>query len=308
MLKSLLVAAVIAALTFGAAQAKKTPLPPTFAERQGLVFSHGKHVDEQSMTCDKCHNAAASKDGWDDLLPSHKQCAECHDVQAADQCKTCHRNETPKLGERITRYSPKFSHVRHLEQGKLACTTCHANLDAPLTAEKSAHVPGMTECMSCHTQQLVKNDCAICHLPSDKLRPRDHNLNWINRHGGEAQGERDSRCAVCHNTNQTVADACERCHQGDAMTSPHPRNYIARHGQEAHLSDVKCSTCHEQRDFCNSCHSQNHLLPPDHMKPNWAVRNQGGEHATQAGFDLESCMSCHDVPGQDPVCVQCHGK
>jgi hypothetical protein len=307
-LKSLLALTIIAALSLGVALAKKTPVPASSAERHGLKFSHSQHVDEQAVACDKCHNAKASKDGWDDLLPTHKECAECHDVKEATGCKTCHLNANPTPGPRVTRYSPKFSHVRHLEQGKLECVSCHAKLDEPLANGKFGHLPGMNDCMACHSQKLVKNECATCHLPSDQLAPRDHKLNWIYRHGVEAKADRDTRCMTCHNVNQNVADQCERCHQGDAITSPHPRNYIARHGQEAHQSDLQCSACHEQREFCNSCHRQNNMVPPDHMKPNWAVRGTGGEHTSQAGFDLESCMSCHDVPGQDPVCVQCHGK
>lgn len=306
--KIISVAIVVALLMLTVAQARKTPAPQTSAERRGLRFSHGQHT-EAGAECAKCHNAKASQDGWDDLLPGHKQCSECHDVQAADQCKTCHLSDKPEAGPRITRFSPRFGHVRHLEKGGLACDACHTKLDEPLDGARAGHLPHMPECMECHNQKLVKNDCAVCHLPADQLRPRDHTLNWIYKHGVTAAGERDEACNICHGTQQTRVMQCETCHQGDAISSPHPRDYVTRHGADAHLSDVQCSSCHEQRDFCVSCHRANNLVPPNHFPASrWANRQDGGDHTSQASFDLEGCMACHDVSGQDPVCAQCHGK
>ncbi|HEY3295560.1 MAG TPA: cytochrome c3 family protein [bacterium] len=277
------------------------------ATRRELKFSHGFH-QEQGITCDQCHvNAKTSATGKDDLLPGHAQCSQCHDVQKTTECSTCHLSQAPKPSARIVDYSPKFSHQRHIEQGKLECTLCHTNLDSALTPHQMGHGPNMGECMTCHDQQLVKNDCSTCHLPTDKLKPEDHNLNWVYRHGMAASSMTDVRCMMCHNTNQNAAMDCNRCHNGDQITNPHPRDYVTRHGADAHLSDVQCNVCHEV-SYCNDCHAQRQLVPPSHFKPNWANRTTGGDHKDRAEFDLESCMSCHDRPNAEPVCVQCHGK
>ena len=288
-----------------AAQARpKTELSAT---RRELKFSHSFHQG-QDVTCDACHvNVKSSTTGKDDLLPTHKQCAECHDVQDAAKCSTCHLSGAPKLSARITDYSPKFSHQRHIDQGKIECTVCHTNLDSAVTRHQVGHIPDMAQCVNCHEQRSVKTDCAVCHLPKDKLTPDDHDLNWTYRHGIQASSMSDTRCIMCHNTNQSVAMDCNRCHNGDQITSPHPRDYVSRHGADAHLSDVECSVCHET-SYCNNCHAQRQLIPPSHFHANWAVPGTGGEHRDRAEFDLESCMSCHDQPNQEPVCIRCHGK
>jgi hypothetical protein len=271
----------------------------TSADRRELKFSHKLHTDN-NLDCQACHDAAKSAAGTDDLLPKHANCADCHDVQAADNCKMCHLNAAPKLSARITSYSVKFSHDKHLG-ADLKCTTCHANLDAALSKDRAGHLPVMADCMTCHEQKQAKTDCKVCHLPTDDLKPNDHKLDWTNRHGLFATGSQES-CKQCHKT-----DDCQKCHNGDIVFSPHPRNYVARHGQDAHLSDMNCSVCHDQTSFCNACHRQMNVLPKGHFTANWATP-QGGEHADQAAFDLESCIACHDQPNKQPVCARCHQK
>ena len=36
------------------------------------------------------------------------------------------------------------------------------------------------------------------------------------------------------------------------------------------------------------------------------VGSGGGRHAELARRDIESCMTCHDARGGDPVCITCH--
>jgi hypothetical protein len=285
---------------YAAVAAPARTVGQTSAQMRELNFSHSQHV-EAGLECSKCHAAQTSTSGTDDLLPGHSVCVECHDVTKADNCKTCHQASSPKLSTRITSPSPIFSHERHLSKGKLKCADCHANLDSVLLAGQTAHVPRMADCLSCHTRQHVKAECRTCHLPTDDLTPADHKLDWVHAHGAVANS--DESCNLCHG-----ADHCLRCHNGDPVFNPHPRNYISRHGQDAHLSDIECSVCHDARDFCVSCHRRLNVLPAGHFKPNWVNREDGGEHATEAAFDLESCMACHDVPGQQPVCARCHAK
>jgi len=303
-LKSLPLAAVCLMLVVTAFG--KMKMEPS-ATRRELKFSHRFHK-EQGITCDQCHvNAKTSTTGKDDLLPGHAQCTQCHDVQKTSECTTCHLSQAPKSSARITDYSPKFSHQRHLDQGKLDCVLCHADLDSAITRHEVGHLPAMTQCMACHDQRSVKNDCRACHLPKDKLTPDDHDMDWVYRHGISASSMTDARCMQCHNTNQSAAMDCNKCHNGDQITNPHPRDYISRHGADAHLSDVECNVCHET-SYCNNCHAQRQIVPPSHFDANWAVPGTGGEHRDRAEFDLESCMSCHDRPNEEPVCVRCHGK
>ncbi|MFZ5433371.1 MAG: cytochrome c3 family protein [Calditrichota bacterium] len=296
-----LLAAVLLLIIGGLLMAAAAPTSPakTAAEMRGLTFNHALH-ESQGLDCDACHSAATSTSGTDDLLPKHPQCSDCHDVEEAAGCTMCHLNASPALSPRVTDYSPKFDHKRHIEAGKQTCAACHANLDAPLTEGKTGHLPAMAECMDCHTTDRVKNECLTCHSAKEDLVPANHKLEWINAHGIAATTE--SECAMCHKT-----DDCQKCHNGDQVFMPHPRNYIARHGQDAHLADISCSVCHDERDFCTSCHRQMNVLPADHFKPGWATMS-GGDHADQARFDLDNCLACHDTPGQQPVCARCHTK
>ena len=282
-----------------AAFALSLPASQPAAERRGLIFDHDKHA-QQGFECLACHDAQKSTTGRDDLLPGHDICNQCHEIEIENECATCHRNPEPRLSPRVKDYSPKFSHERHNVAAKIECTICHTGLDAPIPDDKLGSFPKMAECMECHTTRRVKNECLTCHAATDDLQPADHKLDWLNHHGIAASGE--SECAQCHKT-----DDCQKCHSGDPVFNPHPRNYISRHGQDAHLSDISCSVCHDQRDYCVSCHRQMNVLPADHFKPGWVTAG-GGAHSEQASFDLESCMACHDTPGLQPTCARCHTK
>jgi hypothetical protein len=95
----------------------------------------------------------------------------------------------------------------------------------------------------------------------------------------------------------------------------HSLNYRYTHGLEAKSHQADCYTCHSAREFCAECHTAGGLIDPNGVKPAWhlgagfttiGVGSGGGRHAEFARRDIESCVSCHDVRGGDPVCVQCH--
>lgn len=284
------------------AQTSHSGKPVTAAAARGLIFDHAFHRTDAELECAACHAATTSTTGKDDLLPGHGQCGDCHGVDDTDECSMCHLADEPGLSPRVREFSPKFNHEVHIAQGKITCDACHTDLDAPLPPEQVGHLPMMSQCMTCHDQKRVTNECAACHLPTEDLEPADHKLNWEFLHGISASTSQEE-CALCH----SVAEDCQACHNGDEVSSPHPRNYVSTHGLDAHLSDIACGVCHEQRDFCNECHRSFNVLPADHFRPGW-VTASGGDHSDQATFDLESCMSCHETPNQEPVCAQCHGE
>lgn len=269
------------------------------------AFSHAVHI-EQGLECSACHvGVETSKAGTDNLMPKWSACADCHE----------HNDLAGKgiaLGEPydgfilkvISDYSPGFGHQRHLSNAKLACTACHNNLDEPISAKQSGRFPTMSECMDCHVTRAVAMECNTCHLPGEKLVPDDHAVMWDQRHGIEAAAA-NANCSMCHISGSKLD--CQSCHQGDAVFNPHPKNYLSRHGHDAHLSDFRCGTCHEQRSFCVDCHAQMNILPADHFRPGFLTAT-GGRHAEAAEFDLESCMSCHDTPRREPTCVRCHAN
>jgi hypothetical protein len=300
---------ILLTLCFAAAQAWSAPKTSTMAEQRGLIFSHTLHVESNGLDCATCHvGVEKSRTGGDNLLAGHSQCAACHDVAAPSTCTMCHLSATPAPQPPISDYSAKFGHLTHVASAKLECAACHQDLDTPAAADHRGHFPSMSECMACHEQHQVSTACATCHTSTENLKPRDHLVNWLNSHGTEASLEQESRCNQCHNRIGSKAPDCQNCHNGDPVVSPHPRNYMSRHGQDAHLTDVTCTVCHEGLDDCNTCHREMNVYPSNHQRAGWAIPGEGGEHTSEAAADLESCMSCHETPGHDPVCVRCHGK
>lgn len=274
----------------------------TSAETRQLKFDHAFHKTNAGLACDACH-ASASKSGTgrDDLLPAHAQCTDCHSVDKPGECRVCHFSDTPSLSPRVSGYSPKFSHQRHVGPAAIQCEVCHKDLDSKYESTLAGHFPNMAACMDCHRERLVSNECSKCHEPTENLVPADHRNDWMRLHG-LASAESEARCATCHN----IAEDCQGCHQGDPIVNPHPRDYVFKHGQDAHLSDLRCGTCHEERSFCNECHTAMNILPANHFRPGW-VTASGGKHADEAQFDLESCMACHETHGRQPICARCHG-
>jgi hypothetical protein len=73
-------------------------------------------------------------------------------------------------------------------------------------------------------------------------------------------------------------------------------------------------SCHSEQTFCSQCHEAGSGVA-GMFKPTWhstagfttaGVGSGGGLHADMARRDIESCVSCHDVQGADPVCITCH--
>ncbi|MBL0060703.1 MAG: cytochrome c3 family protein [bacterium] len=267
------------------------------------AFKHSVHVTDNNLECTYCHvGADKSTKGMDNLMPQLAVCADCHGTEDI-------ANKGVHLAFAVdgflgieNDYRPAFPHQRHLENAKLECTTCHANLDEPLTDGREMHAPMMSECMDCHAKRSVAMECNTCHLPGEELKPDNHTAMWKQEHGIESASA-NANCTMCHQSG-TKLD-CQACHQGDAVINPHPRNYMSSHGQDAHMSDMRCGTCHEQRSFCLDCHRDMNILPADHFRAGF-VTSTGGTHGDAAEFDLESCMSCHDTPNAEPTCARCH--
>jgi len=262
------------------------------------AFKHGQHTD---LDCAHCHSGVAnSVAGTDNLLPTWNACSECHsEADVANKGIALGEQKDGFVFKYIADYSPIFRHKRHLENAKLECAACHTNLD-----EAVNHFPRMADCMKCHSERAVAMECNTCHLPGERLKPENHNVLWVQRHGG-ASMDLNANCTMCHASGSDLD--CQSCHQGDAVINPHPRNFLNSHGQDAHLSDMRCGTCHEQRSFCLDCHRDMNVLPNDHFRPGFVTPN-GGTHGESAEFDLESCMSCHDTPNSEPTCARCHAK
>lgn len=267
----------------------------------GLNFDHVLHVEDVELLCDDCHSGVeASVSGLDDLLPDKDVCADCHEVDDDDECGTCHTNvdEAAAL-ERITTYSEKFSHQRHLTNG-LECNDCHAALLQPDMVEVEA-IPTMVGCLDCHESQSVTQECSSCHLADAVLLPETHAGDFLHTHGIVARLDAHEtlsrmQCQTCHEPSY-----CQDCHEGDNVDrTTHPLNYEFTHALDARNLQPNCYTCHADVTFCGDCHAENQVLPQTH-RPGWAIPGDGGLHRFEASADLNSCISCH----QDDAATTC---
>lgn len=303
-----------------------------------LKFSHKFHVDEQGIACEDCHNTVrASTSLSKKLLGDHASCQTCHEEQLTNDCAFCHT--TPDDIVPIPHATPEliFSHEIHMAQN-LKCQSCHTGIEN-VELGSSAPTPSMTSCMTCHTEQKISTNCETCHTNFASLVPDDHLVaNFRRSHKELARiAMMDVSCAACH----TSESFCQDCHSGaelmgfglrrDLMTDPsvrssvkdspkqlrlqqvHGLNYRFTHGIDAKSRLYDCSSCHEQQSFCAACHqaggnvTQSKFKPQNHV-PGFATLpgTNGGPHAQLARRDIENCMTCHDVQGNDPTCFMCH--
>jgi hypothetical protein len=304
-----------------------------------LKFSHARHVKENGIECADCHTAAAtSKLSGDNLIANHDNCKMCHEDKLSADCKYCHTTEDivaiPNPPRELT-----FSHEKHAGAQKLKCESCHEGMPEATTATAN-HLPGMTTCTSCHTEKKISTNCETCHKNFTSLIPADHRTGEFRKdHAKRTRlGDENVSCAVCH-----ADQFCQDCHTGDElrsfgstrdlMTDPshwtsvkdspkplrvqrtHSLNYKYSHGIDVKSRFLDCSTCHDAQTFCAECHeaggniTQMKFKPASHMKAGFVTIGRGsggGLHGEMARRDIESCASCHDVHGNDPVCLTCH--
>lgn len=175
-------------------------------------------------------------------------------------------------------------------------------------AEKTSHVE--------YSGMEIK-ECSSCHK-SEGVAP-NHDSDWVRGHRLVA-GKANSKCKECHQQSW-----CLDCHQGggsgdnltvdnfgrDYKPKSHRSDFIGLHPLKAKDSPQQCYRCHDQKSFCNSCHSRfpmgslrikSHLmLGPNGQQYSFAI----GEHSTEARRNLQSCAACHP---EGDVCIQCHSS
>ena len=306
-----------------------------------IKFSHKLHA-ENGVDCADCHSAVPTSTKLSDrLLPSHDDCANCHDVEDEKNCKTCHYED---VNEALIQQKPDniyFNHSLHVGKNKIKCQTCHKGISEVDYAFKAKQTnPMMEDCYSCHNNKSVAtSNCESCHVSTVNLIPVSHRVpSWKTNHKFAANSL-NANCVMCHDNS-----SCQECHVATNMitennsknnfykpyspsnfvdgtkqqqiTRVHELGYRFTHGMDAKGKTAECQTCHEVDTFCASCHQGDNadyslggVEPVSHLKPNFVtigVGSGGGIHATLARRDIETCAACHDVQGADPTCITCH--
>jgi len=311
---------------------------PDRADNKQLKFSHKTHIAGAGVACENCHPAATSKLASDNLRAGHDNCQSCHEEQLGSQCNYCHVDPENIQPAAAAVRELLFSHERHVSQKNVECATCHPGLEEADYATPK-HMPSMATCNTCHNDRKVTNACEACHTSFVRLVPPDHLVgNFKKEHKQLTRlGTLETSCSTCH-----TQSFCAECHapaalaqfgKGALMADPTPRtfpgngsqqmslqlahdmNYRFTHGIDAKAKSADCYSCHSQQEFCAECHATGDNITASAFTPAWhlgagfatiGVGSGGGTHATLARRDIESCVSCHDTQGNDPVCVTCH--
>ena len=318
------------------------PSSDTGVKNQRTVkFNHEYHLKEVGADCTDCHTGAKeSVVASDNLLAKMSACKSCHEDKVTSECTFCH--STADTATYTATPNPQrdivFNHRLHVDDKKIACQTCHTNLDRN-DVPVGEIVPSMEACTTCHNGVKATNECAACHKNFASLRPKDHNrTDFIHEHKRLARMQ-NATCSMCHSQEN-----CADCHngaglvkvtlpgkdlvsplaprlnaldrgQGMTLTKVHNLNYKFTHGIEAKGKSAECQSCHSYEDFCSTCHhaggnvNQGSFKPASHSVAGFTtfgVGSGGGEHARQARMDIESCAGCHGEIGGDPVCITCH--
>jgi len=290
----------------------------------GQAFSHRLHVEEE-LACSDCHvEAQTSAQAADNLNPAQEICLDCHDPEDVPASWPAAEREY------------LFTHQYHVQTLGLDCAACHPGV-AQMEAIIPEAMPTMATCMTCHSGMAAPRDCEACHTQDrSQLVPPTHRFGWQREHGRTARIT-DSSCLPCH-----AVDDCQECHeggmlrewaglsggrqtpfgpelegtQGMTLKRVHGLNYRFLHALEARGKRSDCVACHELNvgDFCADCHNpalNSDLRPVWHGGGDWGalasnVGTGGGRHAELARRDLDNCVACHDVQGEDPTCLLCH--
>jgi len=253
--------------------------------RDEIFFRHQRHDVELKQNCLDCHDVMLDDLDRHAVIPDHENCVACHDVDDKNECILCHTDTENALPIPLPeRNYPSFTHSAHQQ---FPCTRCHVRL-FPDGMEIAFPEP---------------EDCRRCHDES-KPRPTDHLWeSWLLQHGIEASLNETS-CSVCH-----TQESCDNCHQGTgiygATHSPHPPTWLFNHFADAAFGG-ECLVCHESRKFCVDCHRRMIHIPHPFGWGEYANREDGGKHVEEARLYLETCLSCHDVEGEDHTCGKCH--
>jgi len=301
-----------------------------------IKFSHKVH--SEIAECKDCHSKAVESISLNDrLFPDHENCGTCHDVEDSDKCNTCHYDDNYEALIQSTS-GIIFNHKSHTGDLNLECQTCHKGITEVDYAFKAAAAnPEMKTCYTCHNDRKVAaNACESCHISTADLLPDDHrSISFRRSHKFKAR-EFGADCVMCHDVNN---NSCETCHAANnvmteisepyapnnfvddarvqKVTRTHDLNYRFSHGIDARSKSSECLSCHNTEIFCATCHQSDNadfamsgIVPASHLKQGtfvtFGIGSGGGDHAVLARRDIENCISCHDVQGNDPVCFQCH--
>jgi c(7)-type cytochrome triheme protein len=276
-----------------------------------VAFAHAKHValTAKNGDCGGCHGATGGK-----AATGHPACARCHangTLPDMNFCGGCHKPGAAPSAEAGNDFAAPsafrvaaFSHARHQQASKAACTSCHA------TPEADGERPPMKQCESCHDGKNAfdarGNHCGRCHKTTEELPATRGEPTTFSHANHRARGVKLEECTQCHGVG------------GDwRATLPGQREHRPCQNEACHAKEFDGKIGSR---LCLSCHERNDPFEPNPVKrptsrarPEWTVKMTHGPHL---GVSTLSCAGCHPSI-LDPIatigdghilCGKCHLK
>lgn len=235
-------------------------------------------------------------------------CATCH---ARDFCAECHV-DAPEV-RLIQALAPDARSLAHEVELKAPASHSTARFQSRHGPESRRDI---TACATCHTAE----SCLACHRSAPAVaqllhaagpgradgatiargRPTSHTSRFADQHGPLASAAPAS-CSACHARSE-----CLDCHRPTTggTGSYHPAGFLTRHPASAFSRQSDCTECHNQGEFCASCHVQAGLSSTGNIGRGYhdAAGSFLVGHGTAARQSIESCVTCHS----ERDCLQCH--
>ncbi len=137
---------------------------------QPIAFNHKIHIDKVGMGCIDCHANVETMARA--TFPTLETCQTCHSgepISESPQEKIllkyiAENKEIPWIQIYKVPDHVYFSHRRHVVGGTLECLSCHGNVaEMSLPVSSPAIKVTMNNCVNCHKNNKITNDCLTCH-------------------------------------------------------------------------------------------------------------------------------------------------
>jgi len=137
---------------------------------QPIAYNHKVHIENAGLKCTDCHVHVETMASA--TLPSLEICRNCHDSEPVSDSPeeltllkyVADQEEIPWVKIYNVPDHVYFSHRRHVVIGGLACSACHGAMNEMTKPATSPFLKvTMKNCMACHRNNKVSNDCLSCH-------------------------------------------------------------------------------------------------------------------------------------------------
>ena len=251
------------------------------------------HQPEETGFCDSCHHGTAVEWEYDPADVWQTQHADAVVANGTEGClDRCHETN--------------FCYDCHNELKPLPGSHKAADWLRKPAEEVGVHADSFngqpTSCEICHGEGMPNKNtfCRSCHV-LEMPHPQD-----FKEFHAKTGRDNPTVCANCH----TFKELCSDCHHEGAVDGT---PWLKVHGPQVNENgaDNCFEQCHEDKNFCVSCHTTLNVVPASHNAAGWTNRlalTTPALHPQAYDGSSEGCTYCHGEGGPEAkFCMDCHG-